>query len=108
MTTVFPYAKNWVVMEVSREEEFAPVKNAPGRGSVDSPDTAREMISSLCKRWITESGGTLTIPNISKDDDNCSENYNLYCCEISPLLSYEGEGLETFNGLNIQLPCYLN
>lgn len=32
-------------MEVSREEEFAPVKNKNAEGAVDSPDTARELTS---------------------------------------------------------------
>jgi len=34
------------LLEVKREEEFAPVKNAPGE-SVDSPDTARNLMSKL-------------------------------------------------------------
>jgi len=34
-------------MEVSREEEFAPIKNKPAEGAVDTPDTARNLISKL-------------------------------------------------------------
>lgn len=36
-------------MEVARDSEFAPVKNAPGSSS-DSPDTARHAILSLHQR----------------------------------------------------------
>ena len=35
----FPWAHEPCLMEVVREEEFAPVKNAPG-AAADSPDTA--------------------------------------------------------------------
>eukprot|EP00957_Ditylum_brightwellii_P102139 7786230-Ditylum_brightwellii.AAC.1 len=67
------------MLDVSREEEFAPVKNAPGSSS-DSPDTARSMISSLSKQWVKEAGGVL-IDDIDGDD----------MCEVSPLVSYDGE-----------------
>lgn len=36
--------------QVRREEEFAPVKNAPGQGLPDSPDTARDAILALHRR----------------------------------------------------------
>ena len=36
-----------LLSEVSREEEFAPVKNKNAEGAVDSPDTARDLISKL-------------------------------------------------------------
>jgi UDP-N-acetylglucosamine/UDP-N-acetylgalactosamine diphosphorylase len=31
---VFPLASRWTVVEVAREDEFAPVKNAPGSEQV--------------------------------------------------------------------------
>jgi UDP-N-acetylglucosamine/UDP-N-acetylgalactosamine diphosphorylase len=46
----FPLAASTALFEVRREEEFAPVKNAPGQGLPDSPDTAREAILALHKR----------------------------------------------------------
>jgi UDP-N-acetylglucosamine/UDP-N-acetylgalactosamine diphosphorylase len=76
---VFPLSKSMAVLDVSRDEEFAPVKNAPGSAS-DSPDTAREMISTLAKKWVKDAGG-----NLVGDIDST--------CEIPPLLSYSGEGL---------------
>lgn len=44
-----PMAEKLSLMEVPRDCEFAPVKNAPGSAS-DSPDTARQAIMSLHKR----------------------------------------------------------
>jgi len=72
----FPLAKHTLLVEVKREEEFSPVKNAPG-SAMDSPDTARASILALHSRWIREAGG---IP----DGESV---------EVSPLLSYAGEGL---------------
>jgi UDP-N-acetylglucosamine/UDP-N-acetylgalactosamine diphosphorylase len=37
------------LLEVRRDEEFAPVKNAPG-AAADSPDTARKAILALHTR----------------------------------------------------------
>ena len=47
----FRMAENVALLEVRREEEFAPVKNAPGAPS-DSPDTARRAILALHQRWV--------------------------------------------------------
>lgn len=45
----FPLAERVALLEVHRDEEFAPVKNAPGAES-DSPDTARQAILKLHTR----------------------------------------------------------
>ena len=47
----FPMAQRVALMEVARDSEFAPVKNAPGSAS-DSPDTARLAILSLHQRSV--------------------------------------------------------
>ncbi|KAG2434619.1 hypothetical protein HXX76_007514 [Chlamydomonas incerta] len=65
------------LVEVDRREEFAPVKNAPGSAS-DSPDTARAALLSLHAGWVRAAGGAVT----------CEQGV-----EVSPLLSYGGEGL---------------
>jgi UDP-N-acetylglucosamine/UDP-N-acetylgalactosamine diphosphorylase len=49
--------KNSVVMEVVREDEFAPVKTMEGD---DSPDTARQAMINMFGRWLSEAG--LNIP----------------------------------------------
>lgn len=84
----FPLAIDWVVVEVTREDEFAPVKNEPGNAQ-DSPDTARALLNAQAKRWLTAAGAKLT--------DNPLSVY-----EISPLISYEGEGLERFTGVDLE------
>ena len=39
------------IIEAIREDEYAPVKNAPGE-SEDTPDTAKELMSQLHQRWL--------------------------------------------------------
>ncbi|KAJ0980834.1 hypothetical protein J5N97_009089 [Dioscorea zingiberensis] len=80
----FAYSPSTVLFEVSREEEFAPVKNANG-ASHDTPDSARLMLLRLHTRWVIAAGGSLTH----------SVPLNLTGVEISPLHSYAGENLET-------------
>ena len=50
------------VIEVRREEEFAPVKNAdsPDKIEVDSPASAREMILAEATRWLESAGFELS------------------------------------------------
>lgn len=100
----FQFADRVVLLEVCRNEEFAPIKNAPGSAK-DSPDTARALLSQLHRRYIENAGG--------KIEDNSDDKLNL--CEISPLISYHGEGLEeivkgkTFSlPLNLEKPHTLN
>lgn len=93
---VFPLATNWIVMEIDREDEFAPVKNAPG-DPTDSPDTARAMMSALAVKWLRAAGASV-LPDVSSGSESFDN------CEISPLVSYGGEGLEAFAGQTIQLP----
>merc|ERR1719263_535868 len=69
---VFPMSSNMAILETLREEEFAPVKNAPG-SATDSPDTARAMVSALAQKWVANFGGQTIGDSV---------------LEISPLLSY--------------------
>jgi len=70
-----PIAQKACCMEVVREEEFSPVKNQTG---IDSPDTARQAMNSLFRRWVTEAGGEVA-PNAQ--------------VEISPLFALDKEEL---------------
>jgi UDP-N-acetylglucosamine/UDP-N-acetylgalactosamine diphosphorylase len=70
-----PLARKSCCVEVVREEEFAPVKNQTG---IDSPDTARQAMNSLFRRWLTEAGAEVA-PNAQ--------------VEISPLFALDKEEL---------------
>lgn len=54
----FAFCEKVVLYEVKREEEFAPVKNAPGE-PVDSPDTAKKLLLDLHKKWAIHHGAKL-------------------------------------------------
>lgn len=55
----FPHAASQVLVEVARDEQFAPVKNAPG-SPADSPDTARAALLALHTRWVHVNAVPLT------------------------------------------------
>lgn len=46
-------AKNVLLLEVDRDEEFAPVKNATGE---DSPETSKRALTRLFARWLEAAG----------------------------------------------------
>ncbi|KHJ40836.1 UTP--glucose-1-phosphate uridylyltransferase [Trichuris suis] len=79
---VFPYSKNFAVLEVVRDEEFSPLKNADS-AKVDCPTSCRQDLCNLHRRWIEAAAG-----RSFQGADN-----NTIICEVSPLLSYAGEKL---------------
>lgn len=91
---VFPLSTNMAILEVERDDEFAPVKNAPG-SQTDSPDTAREKLSNLAKKWLRDAGATLHEKEEGK------------MCEIAPWTSYGGEGLGGYKKETIDCPFSL-
>ena len=109
-----------LTLQVVREEEFAPVKNANG-AAYDTPDSARLMLLRLHSRWVVTAGGFLTHsvplymtgnflygfvsanfwePSTAEDfsDRNSTSVMIIYFVfigvEVSPLSSYSGENLE--------------
>jgi len=79
---VFPFTESFAVLEVERKEEFSPLKNAPGTGS-DDPETSRRDLLAQHKRFLEAAGAQV------KDGIEI---------EISPLVSYAGEGLDSLKG----------
>ncbi|MCZ8517390.1 UDPGP type 1 family protein [Paenibacillus filicis] len=73
----FPLAEAMTVLKMRREDEFAPVKNKEGE---DSPATARRLVLEQHRRWLLQAG----VPSRELEGREA---------EISPLLSYAGEGL---------------
>ena len=72
---VFAWAQSMRALAVDRGEEFSAVKN---RAGVDSPETAREAVGRLHRRWVEEAGARVEGEGV---------------VEVSGLLSYAGEGL---------------
>ncbi|THH17369.1 hypothetical protein EW146_g3419 [Bondarzewia mesenterica] len=79
---VFPFTKRFAVLEVARNEEFSPLKNAPGTGS-DDPDTSRRDLLSQHRRFLEKAGAAV------------KEGVEI---EISPLVTYAGDGLASVKG----------
>ncbi|EWC45812.1 hypothetical protein DRE_05149 [Drechslerella stenobrocha 248] len=94
---VFPFIPldKFACMEVAREDEFSPLKNARGAGE-DDPDTSKRDIMAQGKKWILKAGGQIV-----------SEEMGVDGVEVSPLLSYGGEGLDFVKGKTITGPALL-
>lgn len=93
----FPFLSmdKFACMEVKREDEFSPLKNAPGTGE-DDPGTSRRDILQQGRRFLEEAGATVT-----------SEDQKESGVEVSPLISYGGEGLHFLNGREIRAPAVI-
>lgn len=92
-----PFAREAVVLEVERREEFAPVKDAKGE---DSPDSAREALLELHARWLEAAG--VTVP---RNADGALR----YPVEVSPLFALDEQelGEKISPGLRIEGPLFL-
>lgn len=88
---VFEFAEKFVVLAVDRADEFSPLKNADSAGK-ECATTARNDIYRYHKKLIEQAGGRVVGE----------------VCEISPLLSYGGEGLKGIvEGKTFNAPTYL-
>lgn len=80
---VFPMLEldKFACMEVKREEEFSPLKNARGTGE-DDPDTSKKDIMQQGKRWLQAAGATVV-----SDEADAG-------VEVSPLISYVSKPIQ--------------
>ncbi|KXL49751.1 hypothetical protein M433DRAFT_158119 [Acidomyces richmondensis BFW] len=92
----FPFLTmdKFACMEVKREDEFSPLKNAPGTGE-DDPGTSRKDIMEQGRRFLVAAGATVT----SEGEESG--------VEVSPRISYGGEGLEFLRGREIKAPAVI-
>jgi UDP-N-acetylglucosamine/UDP-N-acetylgalactosamine diphosphorylase len=92
----FPFLEmdKFACMEVKREDEFSPLKNAKGTGE-DDQDTSRKDILLQGKRFLEGAGAVVTS---EKPDEGV---------EVSPLISYGGEGLDFLNGRTVKAPAVI-
>ena len=112
---VFPLIdlKKFACLEVKREDEFSPLKNAKGTGE-DDPDTSKRDILQQGARWIKAAGGIV----VSEGDADSTG------VEVSPFISYVcsftshsefnlltvlqgGEGLNYLKGREIKAPAVI-
>ncbi|BDD60485.1 UDP-N-acetylglucosamine pyrophosphorylase [Monascus purpureus] len=93
---VFPFIplEKFACIEVRREDEFSPLKNARGTGE-DDPDTSKLDIMKQGQRWVESAGGVV----VTED--------GAVGVEVSPLISYGGEGLQFLKGREIKAPAVI-
>jgi len=84
-----PFARNSIVIETGRADDFSPVKNAEG---VDSPQTCRDDQLRQFARWIKATGAT-----VETDGTGLPKA----AIEVSPLFGYDAD---SFAGRWRQLP----
>jgi UDP-N-acetylglucosamine/UDP-N-acetylgalactosamine diphosphorylase len=94
---VLPLADRWTVVETSRREEFAPIKNATG---ADSPERVRQAIADLAGDWLSQA--SVTVPR--RSDGSVAVPL-----EISPLYALDAEEVKAKVNptLRIEGPTYL-
>lgn len=93
---VFEFCENLVVWEVERENDFSALKNSNAE-KTENALTSCSALYNLHKRYIENAGGQV------KPDSSGN-----IICEISPSVSYDGEGLENFvRGKEFESPLFL-
>ncbi|CAF1037658.1 unnamed protein product [Brachionus calyciflorus] len=92
---VFPFSERFAIWEVPREQEFSPLKNAD-EAKKDCPSTCRNELYAQHYKWLKNAGALF--------EAKINETTRLEL-EISPLISYNGEGLsELVNGKVLRAP----
>ena len=120
---VFQFAETFVVWECVRQDEFEPLKNAEGASDF-TPTHCRNALYALHQKFILVAGGNLIdsdgkklaqmpSPAAPKEEPNNNVNNNndegkalVVPCEISPLVTYAGEDMESMVcGKELPVPC---
>lgn len=115
---VLPLSKpeKFGLVEVKREEEFAPVKNAPG-ALEDSPDTARRLLSQLHQNWFKKHGVKFQgkITHLLSTYEFLKENKeleNLFEIDFRKVYDERDPQLKTLTKSHInnviKLPCFIH
>merc|ERR1719427_778185 len=78
----------------SREDEFSPLKNAD-TAAKDTPTTSRLALYNQHRRFLHSAGATIE----GSDDEGV---------EISPLVTFAGEGLEEYSGKHMKTPICID
>lgn len=92
---IFPFSKKFAIWEVVRRDEFSPLKNGKN-DSGDNEVTCRKHILEQHARWMESAFENAGVPlkRLGTDIE----------FEISPLVSYSGEGLETYAEADLSIP----
>merc|ERR1712137_258678 len=85
----FQLVKDVFAFEVARSEEFTAIKNKEGK---DCPATALQDLSNLHRSFLTNAGAIINGDGL---------------VEISPLISYAGENLESYKAQTLTTPVLL-
>ncbi|RJP67408.1 MAG: UDPGP type 1 family protein [Candidatus Abyssobacteria bacterium SURF_17] len=85
------------ILEVDRDEEFAPIKNETGE---DSPDTARDLMMRLSAKWLEKAGA-----RVPRDSNGRVKGM----LEISPLFALDAAMLKAKlpADFEVRFPLYL-
>jgi len=93
---VLPLAERWLLVETTREEEFAPLKNDSGS---DSPETVQQALIDQAASWLEAAGAKVPRNEQGKP---------AHALEISPLFALDPAELaeRVSEGLSITGPQY--
>lgn len=101
---VFPFSTNFAIWEVRREDEFSPLKNGDD-AQKETPTSCRNDLYNQHAKWLLNAGASFQA-NIEPLGDNEKRSNE---CEISPLVSYNGEELsELVSGKILKKPLKID